>query len=173
MAISQLSFSVCLDCSGNKYSVTDTSSGTVSEPVTAETLTMRYPNDDSVKLDLFANDGDRLFGNSLTSSALGCKSVSISFNTPIELKTYKYKFYIIYIDSNVDLAYVPISASSTSSSFSIVASNIISKISESTTTTGVSAVYNSTTRFIDMSGTSFGVVAIPNGTANVLSLIHI
>ena len=166
MAISQLSHSVCVNCSKNIYTVSDTSSGTVSAPVTAETLTITYPNDDSVTLDLFANDGDTLFGKSLTSSALGCTSVSISFN-PAVVGTYSYEFYIIYIDSNGDLAYAPISASSTSSSFSVTASSIIAQISAATATTGVSAVYNSTTRFIDMSGTSFGVVAIANGTANV------
>jgi len=166
MAISQLSLSICVNCSKNKYEVTDASTGSVTAPITAETLKVTYPNDDSVTLDLFDNDSDTLFGKSLTSSALSASSVSISF-VPAVIGTYSYEFYIIYIDSNGDLAYEPISASSTSSSFSGAASDIISAITTASSTTGVSAVYNSTTRFIDMSGTSFGVVAIANGTSNV------
>lgn len=166
MAITQLSHSVCVNCSKNIYTVSDTSSGTVSAPVTAETLTVTYPNDDSVTLDLFANDGDTLFGNSLTSSALGCTAVSISF-IPAVFATYSYEFYIIYIDSNGDLSVQPITLSSSSGSFSTVGNAIASAINSLTSTTGVSAAYNSTTRQVDLLGTSFGVVAIANGTANV------
>lgn len=166
MAISAISHTVCVNCSKNIYTVTDNSSGTVSAPVAAETLTVTYPDNDSVTLDLFGNDSDTLFGKTLTGSALGSSSVSISF-VPAVIGTYSYEFYIIYIDSNGDLAYEPISVSSTSSSFSGAASDIISAITTVSSTTGVSAVYNSATRFIDMSGASFGVVAIANGTSDI------
>jgi hypothetical protein len=166
MAISQLSHSVCINCSDNIYTVTDDSSGTVTAPITAETFTITYPNDDSVILNLFANDSDTLFGKSLTSSALGCTSVSIAFS-PAVMGTYSYELYIIYTDSNGNLAVQPITLSSSSSSFSTVGGAIASAINAVTSTTGVSATYNSTTRCVDMSGTSFSVAAIKNGTSNV------
>jgi len=166
MAISQFQFSVCIDCSDNLYTITDNSSGTVTAPISAESVKVTYPNDDSVTFDLYSNTQDSLFGHTMGISALGCTSASLSFTTAL-LGTNYYHFYIIYTNASGVLTVKPEYFSSTLPSFSTVGGLIAGAINAGTTTTGVSATYNSTTRDVDLTGSSFGVAAIANGNANM------
>jgi len=160
MAINQLSFSVCLDCSSNKYSVTDTSSGSPSAPITAETFTITYPSDDSVTLDLLANNDDSLDGNIMNISSLQSTSVTLSFIPP-SLGSSDYELYIIYTDSNGDLTYAPITAtSSLTGDYPGTAALILAAINAQSSITGVTASYD--VRFqniVTLSGSGFSVAA--------------
>lgn len=165
MAISQLSHSVCIDCSENLYTITDTSSGTVTAPISAETVKVTYPNSDSATFNLFSNTTDSLFGHTMGFSALGCTSASLSF-APAPSGTHYYHFYIIYTNASGVLTVKPEYFSSTSSVFSTVGGLIVNAINAGTATTGVSATYNSATRNVDLTGSSFGIAAVKNGNAN-------
>ena len=159
MAINQLSFSVCLDCSSNKYSVTDESSGSPSAPITAETFTITYPSDDSVTLDLLANN-DTLFGNSLNSSALGCTSVSIVFDVA---NSSDYNLYVVYTDTNGDIAVQSITVPSDGSATADeIGGDIVSALSAN----GVTASYDS--GIVTFNGSGFSIVAVNNPTTNIL-----
>ena len=160
MAINQLSFSVCLDCSGNKYSVTDTSSGSPSAPITAETFTITYPSDDSVTLDLLANNDDSLDGNIMNISPLQSTSVTLSFIPP-SLGSSDYELYIIYTDSNGDLTYAPITAtSSLTGDYPGTAALILAAINAQVGNTSVTASYNQQDQnIITLSGSGFSVAA--------------
>lgn len=160
MAINQLSFSVCLDCSSNKYSVTDESSGSPSAPITAETFTITYPSDDSVTLDLLANNDDSLDGNIMNISPLQSTSVTLSFIPP-SLGSSDYELYIIYTDSNGDLTYAPITAtSSLTGDYPGTAALILAAINAQSSATGVTASYNSQPQnIITLSGSGFSVAA--------------
>lgn len=159
MAISQLSHSVCVNCSKNLFTVTDGSTGTVSAPVTAETFTITYPSDDSVTLDLFANN-DTLFGNSLNSSALGCTSVSVIFDVA---NSSDYNLYVIYTDSNGDLAVQSVTFPSDGSA---TADEIGAGVVAAVSANGVTASYAS--GVITFSGSGFSIVAVNNTTTNIL-----
>ncbi len=160
MAINQLSFSVCLDCSSNKYSVTDTSSGTPSVPITAETFTITYPSDDSVTLDLLANNDDSLDRNVMNISPLQSTSVTLSFIPP-SLVSSDYELYIIYTDSNGNLTYTPITATSTLvGDYPGTAALILAAINAQVGNTGVTASYNQQDQnIITLSGSGFSVAA--------------
>ena len=160
MAINQLSFSVCLDCSSNKYSVTDTSSGSPSAPITAETFTITYPSDDSVTLDLLANNDDSLDGNIMNISPLQSTSVTLSFFPPL-FGSSDYELYIIYTDSNGDLTYAPITAtSSLTGDYPGTAALILAAINAQVGNTGVTASYNQQNQnIITLSGSGFSVAA--------------
>jgi len=166
MAISQLSHSVCVDCSENLYTITDTSSGTVTAPISAETVKVTYPNSDSVTFDLFSNTTDSLFGHTMGISALGCTSASLSFTTSIFATNY-YHWYITYTDISGVLTVQSFYFDSSSPSFSTVGGLIVDAINAQTSTTGVSASYNLSTRDVDLTGASFGLAAIANGNANM------
>jgi hypothetical protein len=160
MAISQLQFGVCLDCSSNKYSVTDTSSGSPTDPITAETFTITYPSDDSVTIDLFSNNGDSLEGNIMNISSLQSTSVDVSFIPPFFGST-DYELYIIYTDSNGILTYVGITVtSSLPGDYPGTAALIIAAINAQSSITGVTASYD--VRFqniVTLSGSGFSVAA--------------
>ena len=159
MAISQLSHTVCVNCSKNTYAVSDISSGTVSAPVTAETLTITYPNDDSVTLDLFANN-DTLFANSLNSSALGCTSVSIVFDVA---NSSDYNLYVVYTDANGDIDVQSITVPSDGNA---TAEEIGGAIVSALSANGVTASYSS--GVVTFSGSGFSIAAVNNSTTNIL-----
>ncbi len=160
MAINQFSFSVCLDCSSNKYSVTDESSGSPSAPITTETFTIKYPSDDSVTLDLFANNEDSLDGNVMNISSLQSTSVSLSFFPP-SLGSSDYELYIIHTDSNGDLTYTGITVTSgLTGDYAGTAALIVAGINSNSSTTGVTAIYNPRVEnIITLSGSGFSVAA--------------
>ena len=161
MAISQLQFGVCVDCSSNKYSVTDTSSGSPTDPITAETFTITYPSDDSVTIDLFSNNGDSLEGNIMNISPLQSTSVTLSFFPPFFPLTLDYELYIIYTDSNGDLTYAPITAtSSLPGDYPGTAALIIAAINAQSSITGVTASYDvQFQNIVTLSGSGFSVAA--------------
>ena len=167
MAISQFQFSVCIDCSDNLYTITDDSSGTVTAPISAESVKVTYPNDDSVTLDLYSNTQDSLFGHTMGISALGCTSASLSFRVPTS-GTYYYHWYITYTNSSGVLTVQPFYFSSASTSFSAIAGLIVDAINDQTSTTGVSASYTVGRTGVDLTGASFGLSAISNGNSNMI-----
>lgn len=168
MAISHFQFNVCVDCSDNLYTITDASSGTVTAPIGAESVTVTYPNDDSATFDLYSNTQDSLFGHKMSISALGCTSASLTFVPVLISGTNYYHWYITYTNSNGVLTVQSFYFDSTSSSFSTVGGLISNAINAQTSTIGVSASYNTITRRVDLTGASFGLAAIANGNSSML-----
>ena len=164
MAINQLSFSVCLDCSGNKYSITDESSGSPSAPITAETFTITYPSDDSVTLNLKSRQFS-LFGNSLVFSPLASTSVNMSFDVQ---NSTRYLAFIIYTDSNGDLTNTSIGFSSDGSATSQeIGDSFVSGAAAISSSTGVTATYDDSTGLVTFSGSNFSICVVNiSGTTN-------
>ena len=163
MAISQLQFGVCVDCSSNKYSVTDTSSGSPYS-VTAETFTITYPGDDSFTFNLKSRQFS-LSDNSLVFSPLASTSVSMSFDVQ---DSTRYLAFIVYTDSNGDLVNGSIGFTSDASATSQeIGDSFVSGAAATSSLTGVTATYDDTTGLVTFSGSSFGICVVNiSGTTN-------
>jgi hypothetical protein len=140
----------------------------VTAPISAESVKVTYPNDDSVTFDLYSNTQDSLFGHTMGFSPLGCTSASLSFVPVLISGTNYYHWYITYTNTSGVLTVQSFYFDSTSSSFTVVGGLIVDAINAQTSTTGVSASYNSSTRRVDLTGASFGLSVIANGNSNML-----
>jgi len=150
--------SICVNCSKNLFSVSGDTTGSLSGGVSAQTVVIGYPNDDSVTLDLYANN-DGLTGNTLYVSALGCTSVSLTFDVS---DNKNYNLYVIYTDTNGDLAVNPITYPSDGTA---TADEIGAGILAALSANGVTASYDS--GVVTFSGTGFGVAAVNSSTTNI------
>lgn len=163
MSITSFKHSVCLSCSTNVFTIISDTAGTVSSPITDESVTVTLPDDSSYTIDLSAN-GDSLFGNSMTVTPINCTAASVGF-TPAS--GVDYVVHIIYTDSNGVIQTADYSYPSASLSFSTIGNGIAGLINAGSSTTGVSATYNSVTRNVDIVGSSFGVCVVSNATTSL------
>lgn len=168
MAISQLSHSVCIDCSENLYTITDTSSGTVTAPISAETLTITDPNSNVSVIDLYAS-GETISGGSfvvsesdlITPTQTSLLAATLNWTAA---NTTVYSFYLVYLNSGVPTSILVSFTSDANATDAEIGAGIVLLVTALTGTTGVSASYSSGAS-LSLSGTSFGITSLSNLTS--------
>ena len=168
MAISQLSHSVCIDCSENLYTITDTSSGTVTAPISAETLTITDPNSNVSVINLYAS-GETISGGSfvvsesdlITPTQTSLLAATLNWTAA---NTTVYSFYLVYLNSGVPTSILVSFTSDANATDAEIGAGIVLLVTALTGTTGVSASYSSGAS-LSLSGTSFGITSLSNLTS--------